>query len=397
MARIDSVMSSRRRFLRATGGAGLVAAAGLEPLANLARAASPSPGAAAPAFSWDHVPAAAILGKPTGDFSALEAAFIGGHFSFIALEPTGMPNNPPGQNFVEVGAARNAHLLKSANPQIKILIAWDWQGTVANYQAYARPDYDPAWRLAKHNHHIHDITNQAFRQWWANAAASMVDRPELDGIYVDGIADDVANPSVLDLLQRLRRALDALSVPKLVITSASGQGALPGDPLSLYNVADGEAIVHFAEIGNGTPDTMRANMNQMAALALAGKIVLFKAWPKFIAGDPTEKVLTYGQRLALARRNIGFPLACFLAAAQPHCYFQYGWGFNNDEGTYVLHDAKASADRQMVDASYYSELLQPLGPPLGNPAIRGYEYTRRFQHAALRVNVQTRQVAINWA
>lgn len=390
--------TSRRRFLQAAAGASLAAGAlHYTP----ARAATPSPSPLPPAspdpeFSWDQVPGAALLEKVTGDFTTLETAFIGKHFFFVALLPTGMPDNPPGENFVETGDARNARLLKAANPQLKVLIAWNWQGDVANYQAYTHPGYDPAWRLAQHRRHIHDITLEAFRAWWAGAAATMIDRPEFDGIYVDGIDDDVPNKNVIDLLARLRHAVDALPSRKIVLLRGSGRGPLPGNPQSPYAYADGEAVVHFGNFGNGTPDAMRGCMNQMAALALSGKIVLFKAWPPFVAGDPNATEMSYRDRVAFARRSIGFPLACFLAAAQPRCYFQYGWGFDNDQGTYVLQNDRAKANRQIVDGAFYSELLQSLGPPLANPSIRGYEYARRFERAALRVNVQTRQVAINW-
>jgi hypothetical protein len=108
--------------------------------------------------------------------------------------------------------------------------------------------------------------------------------------------------------------------------------------------------------------------------------------------DPAYKDLTYAEKAARARRDLAFPLAAFLAVVQPNCYLQYGWGWENIGGAYLLQD-----DMVTVDPAWFPELLKPLGEPLGPPQIDGYAFSRRFRHAAVRVDLASRQSRIDWS
>jgi hypothetical protein len=92
-------------------------------------------------------------------------------------------------------------------------------------------------------------------------------------------------------------------------------------------VTDGAMDEHFGHFANGS------SKEQMAEAILAtqaagreGKIVLIKAWPGFSYREPEMMKKPREELARLAKERITFPLACFLVAAQPNCYFCYTWG-----------------------------------------------------------------------
>ena len=85
----------------------------------------------------------------------------------------------------------------------------------------------------------------------------------------------------------------------------------------------------------------------------------------------------------LAKERAEYFLACYLIGAEPYPYFQYGWGWTLSSG--ALKD--------------YPEFHKPLGTPKGayrrtTPA--GWEFTREFEHASVRLNTESRQAKITW-
>ena len=84
--------------------------------------------------------------------------------------------------------------------------------------------------------------------------------------------------------------------------------------------------------------------------------------------------------MKIAARNITFPLAGFLIAAGPNCYFQYTWGWSSDNGTF----------------DWYPEFDKPLGAPKGDATRDGFKYTREFEHVSVFVDLETKTGRIDW-
>ena len=101
---------------------------------------------------------------------------------------------------------------------------------------------------------------------------------------------------------------------------------------------------------------------------------------------------SYARKLAEAKKNVAFSLATYLAVAQRYTYLQYGWGYENIGGAYVLQ-----ADGVTPDPVWYPEFLAPLGEPLEDPVVDGYVFTRRFRHAAVRVDLQAREGRVDFS
>jgi hypothetical protein len=370
---------------RAAFVAGSVASLGsLSSRTQPAAALVPAPANGYPAFTWERVPYAAQIGKFRGDFTPAETGFIARNFAFIALGPdTGRGTTP---NFVqEDGFYRNASAIKAANPACKVLFFWGVPGNMRNYAAYA--DFDPAWRVrnAAGTGLVNDVSNPAFRRWWARSCAHIVGHAGIDGVFVDALNPEGGEPLNVEMLQLLRDALNALPKPALLLLNgvpAPGKGGLP----SMLDLCDGFMIEYFAFAAKNGPDKLKAYLLDVIRAGAAGKIVMAHAYSGFAAFEPEVRDWDYARKVATAKRNVAFPLAAYLACAQRYSYFQYGWGWENIGGAYALE-----ADGATPDPAWYPEFLAPLGEPLEAPVIDGYVFTRRFRHADVRVDLSARE------
>ena len=112
-----------------------------------------------------------------------------------------------------------------------------------------------------------------------------------------------------------------------------------------------------------------------------GKLVIFKAWPGFTWWSDKELIKKpHADQLAVAKKNLTFPLACFLVGAGPNCYFCYTWGWLPEYGTF---------DR-------YPEFDKQLGPPKADAVRTGWTFRREFQHASVFVDIEKRIGRIDW-
>ncbi len=84
--------------------------------------------------------------------------------------------------------------------------------------------------------------------------------------------------------------------------------------------------------------------------------------------------------LRAAKKDITFPLACFLTGAEPNCYFCYSWGWNPEDGS----------------LDWYPELDKPLGPPKGDAVQKDWTFQREFEHASVFVDLENRTAKIDW-
>jgi len=127
-------------------------------------------------------------------------------------------------------------------------------------------------------------------------------------------------------------------------------------------------------------DMMAADIEAMSKASKAGKIIIFKAWPGFHQKDTQLMKRPHEEIVKIAAKNITFPLASFLIAAGPNCYFQYTWGWNADNGTF----------------DWYPEFDKPLGAPKGDAKRDGFKYTREFEHASVFVDLEKKTAKIDW-
>lgn len=378
--------------------------------AGAARAASPYP-----VFSWDTVPVCLHFGSATRmtDKQVQRTARMSNLICLEKAHGTRTDRQHP-----ERIAAEDARRIRQANPNAKVLMYWNtliaWPFTSFNRDfAKTHPhdwilrDKETGEPLLKTRHgdfevFQYNLLNFAVRRWWAQTIGGAVRELGFDGFFMDAVSQskrpiwlrrdwgldkaDELDAAAIDMMQRVRAIMgqERLLIYNGFRTKRTSSGDPISDGVQFLPYADGAMIEHFDGISSTTKEETLLYWQMAAEAARAGKIVIYKCWPDhdinwlnkdFMAKSPAEKE-------AIARRRIGYALACFLIGAHEHSYFCYGWGYN-------------IADGQLID---YPEYRRRLGPPKGD-AVRepGTWISRRaFEHAKVTVNLEKREGGIAW-
>lgn len=345
-------------------------------------------------FSWDRVPLNLHFGKRTGDLTEAEVAFVAQHSTLIALEKShGV--NPHGST--EAGIADSARRVVAQRPGARVLfylnafINWPGYAAFATY----REEWtlrDSAGAIVRHPSGTPrpDPSQPAFREWWSEVVASAHRTAPLGGVFIDalpqaltpGLARQVGAAKAREVVAGLREMI-ALTRRKLGperVILVNGLRTTDFRELLEWEGIDGLMIEHFGSFKTDDAAAMKADLESFALAAARGKFIVLKGWPGFNWLEAEQMRRPRAELLALARERITFPLACFLIAAQPGAHFCYSWGYTDVHG--------------MLER--YPELERPLGPPRGDAVWQGLTATREFTHAAVRVDLATKQARIDW-
>lgn len=351
---------------------------------------------ALPNFSWDRVPVYAHVGKASGDFTDKELDFLAKHFNFITIEK-GQAAGKYGNT--EEGFTAAAREIKRRNSDAKVLYYWNASldsSTVRwGYKAAkSMPadgyllDSDGKPVLRRNTVPNYDLRRADVRDWWSDAAATAVREYGADGIFADAMGDPpkynlrtLDEQTVVDLraarLAMMEETRHKIGPDKLIVYN----GLMRENREKLLRVTDGAMIEHFGHFNHGSSKEAIADAIQaVQATGGDGKIVLVKAWPGFSFREEEMMKKPRDELARLATDRITFPLACFLVAAQPNCYFCYTWGYREKLGTF----------------QWYPEFDQPLGPPQGEANHKEWTYQRDFEHASVFVNLEARTARIDW-
>ena len=347
---------------------------------------------ALPPFTWDRVPVYAHVGKQSDDFSPAELDFLAQHFDFIAFEK-GMAVRKRGS--AEAGIAEAARQVKQRNPRAKVLFYWNAFLDIRSYKACR--DVPADWHLhdrrgeavmVRQTVPTYDLSRADMRAWWSDVAAAALRDGGADGIFADALlqvtssakqkllGDEKYAALNAGLLEMLKETGRKLGPQGLVIYN----GLRGGEGRQFLPLAGGAMIEHFGHFSGVGKEKMAEDLDAMRAAARLGKIVCLKAWPGFSWLDAEMVQKPHDELLRLARQRITFPLACFLVAAEPHCYFCYTWGYGEGHGTF----------------DWYPEFDRPLGTPQGAAKRSGWVYQREFAHASVSVNLETQTATIDW-
>ena len=356
-----------------------------------------------PVFSWDHVPVYAHFGIGEG-LQPEEYDFLAEHFSLI-----GLTAGPLRKGSAELNTAAAALAIKSRNPKVKVLFYWasdkpKHQSRIGN-QAYPGEYLNHTKRTERKKDEVtqyFDVERQEVQDWWSYAAADAVHKYGCDGIFVDGAVAghpggsyarafgdkkaEVMNEAVFAMLRdaRLKMGPNQLIIFNPLHGTDGKKTPLGREQLQ---VTDGAMIDDFDRGGDAKRQSTEYMVNTLGAMrhaARAGKIIVFKAWPDFTM--KRRKDAAFRKRLSMdkirieARKDILFPLACFLLAVEQNCYFCYTWGWNPDQGS----------------LEWYPEFDQPLGPPQGDAIRDGWTFRREFEHAAVFVDMESHSARIDW-
>ena len=146
------------------------------------------------------------------------------------------------------------------------------------------------------------------------------------------------------------------------------------------NITDASTIEHFDQFFSRDKENVALDIENMIEAGKQGQIVVMKGWPGFNWTEKEKMNQPYEELLDKARKNIIYPLACFLVAAQPYSYFCYSWGYRDQHGS--------------LDS--YPEFDKPLGKPEGDAIRNGWEFTRKFEHCKVWVDIEKKKATIDW-
>lgn len=384
---------------RSTWMLSLVTALLLAPLAVLRAADGPAlPQIAARSsnlgFSWDRVPLYIHFGKRNSELTDAEIDFLATHSRLIALEKS---HGAVVHGSTEAGVADTARRLKQRNSAVKVLF---YLNAFINWPGYESfKTYRPEWTLRAAGGAIvthpsgaprPDPSNAAFRDWWSSVVAAELKRGPIDGVFVDALPQaltpglaravgaDKAKAVVAGLRDMIALTKRKIGADKILL--ANGTRATDFREILDWEGIDGVMIEHFAAFNTVTPADIQADLDTIAIAAAKGRFVVIKGWPGFNWLEPEITKRPYAELLSIARERITFPLACFLAAAQPGSHFCYSWGYTDRQG--------------MLDA--YPEFDRPLGAPKGEAKRAGWTYRREFEHASVFVDLEKKTAKIEW-
>jgi len=358
-----------------------------------------------PEFSWERVPLYMHIRKDTS-FTPDEIRYLAG-FPLIAFEKT-----TGGKEFgsTEAGTLAAARAVKAINPAAKILY---YRNLIVHYDGYAangalaeiRDPFltagDGNERLVRGRLRAYDLSNRQVRAWWIASAAQVCADPAIDGLFVDG-AVKALEPAYLRaeigeekkaalvegygaLAQELRRGLP----PEKLLLANLLRARFADSGLSRLAAFDGTYIEGFdmATGGMAARDYVAKGIAAFQQAARQGYIVAFTgglgAEEAEDANNPqwTDEMRAPRDTESASRR-FSFLLAVFLVCAEKHSYFHAHDGY--DAGT------------SQVWMTRPPEYDCPLGAPKGPAVQSGYAYSREFEHASVRLDVERKIGQIDW-
>jgi putative glycosyl hydrolase-like family 15 (GHL15) protein len=351
-----------------------------------------------PEFRWDTVPVGFHFGKSSSLLTAEQAEFVASRASFICLEKGHANGQFPS---TEMGIEREAQQLKKINPDMKVIFYWNTFLDYPMFQAHQEYEQHPEWwlrtvdgKLDKKQGHLrrYDLSNSDVRAWWTDVAHKAVIEGSCDGVFMDAFPQIVAAGNKrlwgLEKYEAIQAGLRAviketrakIGDDKLIFYN--GIRTTPTSQIGndFSNHTDAVMIEHFGHFNSGTKECMLIDIQEMMNSGKKGKIVVFKAWPGFAWVDRQAMRESSETKRKIAAENITFPLAAFLVGAQENCYFIYNWGYRMEMGC----------------LQWYPEFDKPLGEPLGDMVREGWILSRKFKHASVWVNLESKEARIAW-
>lgn len=352
-----------------------------------------------PAFSWDTVPRAIAIHKPS--------RWTDDEYSRIAR-----------YDFLQTSYKNQemAEQVKEFNPKITIL---GYKNLVVHYEGTKDQVFrdHPDWFLhtggkpelhgkGANRHPFYDLRRPEARDHWVQEVDRILKIPVFDGIFIDGYAK-VNGHLAVERATSQSPPVDYIAGYRLMMDEhlkrSAGMGKIrignylranypdAAVPEVLKNL-DGSYLewfdhyVKLAEHLHSYEEYLAAGIAAVQKVAQAGKVIVLH----LKAEDDRDIKVTDDEADPAAPGNISglyknfeYKLAIFLICAEPYSYFQY-------QG-----DHKVTKDVQMW-APDFPEFHKPLGPPKGRAVRDGFTYTREFQHARVWLDLTKREGRITW-
>jgi hypothetical protein len=367
-----------------------------------------------PEFSWDTVPVFHHAARADRIYTFEQIEFIANKFSIVVFEKQHAQNQTEYINKLENAVLFDASRIKAVNSDITVLgyfsafldnCPYSWQQDIKKH---------PEWLLYDVNGNpLHktrgdipqfDITKSCWQQWWLYNTGKLIADSNIDGIFIDALAQIVriTSQDKLDLWSEAKyNAMCHTTSELLQITQERlPEGAIivnnglfadmPGledDGLGWLDFANSTMVEHFGafeardEEGDIIPEVMARQIELVQIAGQRDKVVLVKGWPGDLYWtNPKYQSLSFSEKEQLAEERLEFALAAFLIAAEEYSYFGYSWGWLSNDGWF----------------KWYPEFEEPLGLPQNSAVRNGFSYSRSFEHADVYLDLASEQASIVW-
>ena len=357
-----------------------------------------------PEFSWDVTPQYFMFGDWRRVLKPEEVESIAARTDFLCIEKS---HGAIPLGAAELGAKHEAAAFKKIKPGMKVLFyfnsayAWPFTSYCQAFKAnkiddhpelkkFLIKDADNGGLANRDGIFCFDVLNPEFRSWWVDTVATGVRESGCDGVFIDQMHGfSWLRPSKVKQVRNAMGKMMAdlkkeLGPDKILL----GNNAHEKIAKQVLPVVDASMFEHYNE-KSLSKENLLQDWQDMLRIAKAGKMSVFRIGVEHDGSQSHQEPLPKRSRqraeqmAAVAKDRAEYYLACYLIGAQPYSYFQYGWGWNLNDG--ALHD--------------FPELQRPLGAPKGasqRTTPEGWEFTRAFEHATVWVDTEKQVGKIQW-
>jgi len=267
----------------------------------------------------------------------------------------------------------------------------------------------------------YDLTNPDFRKWWVESALTLVESPNIDGIFIDSLRrhggyfyDEDKTPTT-ETYQMLHDVRSRMPEEKMFVGNCL-QFHLPNANRHLLECFDGAHTESWDEgsrrIPNGEErysiaDSIEASIQYISEATSKGKMVLLQSINFGEQGeewDPEE--------------DSKLSLAVFLMVVDQYCYYSFNRSVvavfldNLEEKVEYMKSLgrpeeyvqkliesqrKVSKNAAIISPEFLRAFNRPLGKPKGKYTKEGSLYTREFEHLKVTLDINTLETHFTWA
>ena len=366
------------------------------------------PAAKMPAFSWDTLPLYAHLRKAT-KFTPEEAKYLA-TFPLITLEKT---TGQRDYGSTDEGTIEAATLIKKINPLAKVLF---YRNVIVHYPSYRYDDQLDSIpnafleskkgerKLIRNKLLAYDLSNPRLRDWWVKTASTTCKHEMVDGLLLDGNVKVLSSylkrtlpagkkEAVIEGFdQMMKDTRIALGPDKLMIANIL-RARFDKGGLEFMDYFDGSYLEGFEHAVGGVNkvDYLAKGIETAQTAARQGKIIAMtlNAGKASMSGGIDEVHGHLKNFESIDQDRVDFCIALFLVIAERHSYLCI-------HDSYDVNPKGGKATTNALWLKRLPEYDKKLGKPKGPATKQGYRYAREFEHASVKLDIESGKADIQW-
>ena len=364
-----------------------------------------------PAFSWDTLPLYAHVRKGT-KFTPQEIEHLAS-FPLVTLEKTtGLKD----YGSTDAGTIEAAKGIKQINPDVKVLF---YRNVIVHYPGYLYDDQlksiPDAFLSSKANERnlvrgkqqAYDLSNADLRKWWVKTMAKTCKHDSIDGLFLDGnvkvlssylekkLPDGKKEAVISGFGKMMKDTRKALGPKKLMVANIL-RARFDEGGLEFMDAFDGSYLEGFEHAVGGISkaDYLAKGIKTIQSAAKQGKLIALtlNVGKTSISGGIDEVHGKLKNFESIDQDRVNFCIALFLVVAERHSYFCLHDGYDvNTRGR-----GKKAKTNNVLWLKTLPQYQKRLGQPKGPATQLGYRYSREFEHASVKLDIETGEGEIDW-